>query len=581
MQKFFKYSLFFTALFCVESFYAQSKERQKDTIDTQTVNVVKPYTPTVSDAFKIKETPSLDDATTSTKKDVKYNIFSIPVASTFTPAKGKAATVDKTQQTTKLYNNYASLGVGTYTSILGEVYLNYPLSNNQNLGAYLGHHSSQGGIEDLLLDDDFYKSDLKLNYKQQERYLSWGVDGGFGLYTYNWYGLPQPLYDQNTADGLDVNHTFYNAYVGGTLSMEDAIVDNVEVTFRRFADNQESGENHFTATSVINVPIQREWLKTKVTIDYLGGQFDRNYYSSDAIDYGNFNIGLAPSYELVRDDLTLNLGVELVYLNDTEASESDVFIYPKVTASYILVDELLVAYGAVEGELNQNSYYSFATENPFVSPTLFITPTDQQYDISLGVKGKLSNSISYNVGGSYRSEQAKAMFKSNSVLNVTNIEEDYQYANSFGVVYDDVTTLSLKGELNVNVNSNLKLAAKAEYLSYDTDSQSEAWNLPNIKGALLMDYQIDEHWFAGANLFYVGERKAEFVNEDIMGTPSYETLTLDSFFDANLHGGYHINDRWSVFVKGNNIFNQDYNRWLNYRVQGIQFLAGATYQFDF
>ncbi len=62
-----------------------SQERENDTIDTDVVNVVKPYSPTISDAFKVKETPTLDDEETSTKKEVKYNIYSIPVASTFTP----------------------------------------------------------------------------------------------------------------------------------------------------------------------------------------------------------------------------------------------------------------------------------------------------------------------------------------------------------------------------------------------------------------------------------------------------------------------------------------------------------------
>ena len=55
--------------------------------------MVKPYTPTISDAFKVKEVPTLDDEETLTKKEIKYNIFSFPVASTFTPAKGKAAAV--------------------------------------------------------------------------------------------------------------------------------------------------------------------------------------------------------------------------------------------------------------------------------------------------------------------------------------------------------------------------------------------------------------------------------------------------------------------------------------------------------
>jgi outer membrane receptor protein involved in Fe transport len=45
--------------------------------------------------------------------------------------------------------------------------------------------------------------------------------------------------------------------------------------------------------------------------------------------------------------------------------------------------------------------------------------------------------------------------------------------------------------------------------------------------------------------------------------------------------GYKISDRLSVYAKGNNLVNKQYERWFNYPAQGIQFLVGATYQFDF
>ena len=159
---------------------AYSQERTKDTIDDQVVNVIKPYTPAISDAFKIRDTPKLSDSNTAKKKEVKYNIFSIPVASTFTPAKGKAATVDKAK-TVKLYDNYASLGFGSYTTVLGEVYLNHELSMNENVGGYFSHHSSAGGIEGVRLDDDFTKTNLNVHYSQKLRDFSWKVDGGFDL----------------------------------------------------------------------------------------------------------------------------------------------------------------------------------------------------------------------------------------------------------------------------------------------------------------------------------------------------------------------------------------------------------------
>ncbi|TVZ59010.1 TonB dependent receptor [Flavobacteriaceae bacterium MAR_2010_105] len=562
----------------LSSLYGFSQQREKDTINTDVVNVVKPYTPTISDAFKIKETPTLDDSTTAAKKQVKYNIFSIPVASTFTPAKGKAASVDK-EKPVKLYDNYASVGAGTYTAILGEVYLNHQLSRAESVGGYFSYHSSQGGIDGLLLDDDFTKAKLNVNYGSNLRDLSWNVDGGFEYQKYNWYGLPQPLFDSSTANMLDVDHTFYSAHFGGEIDFNDALVKRIDMRFRRFGDDQDSGENRFVFNTGFDIPIQDEVISTEISLDYIGGNFDRNYYTDSEINYGNINVGLAPSYQLREDDLTVNLGVRFVYLNDTEGGKNKFYIYPNFTASYRMVDEILIAYGGIEGGLHQNSYYELANENPYVSPTLFIFPTDRQYDASLGLKGKLSNSMSYNISGRYGADRNRALFKSNSVLG--GATEDYQYGNSFGIVYDDLKTYSVAGELNVDVNRNFKLGIKVEYFGYSTDLQEEAWNLPDFKGSLFLDYQIDANWFAGAGLYSVGERKDQFYEEGTLSPTTPMTVTLDSYFDANAHLGYKISERLSVYAKANNMVNKLYEKWQNYPVQGIQFLVGATYQFDF
>lgn len=551
-----------------------AQERESDSIDGGTVNVVKPYTPTISDAFKIKEIPTLNDSTTIKKKVIKYNIFSIPVASTFTPAKGKAATVDK-EKAVKLYDNYASLGVGTYTTILGEVYLNHAISRTERVGGYFSHHSSSGDIEDINFDNNFSETGLNAHYSQKLRDYSWKVEGGFQLQSFNWYGLPN-----QDVEVFDVGHSFYTANIGGNIKFDDAILKKGSVLFRRFGDDQDSGENRFVLKSGFDVPVLEEVINTEVTIDYLGGSFDKNYFVDEELKYSNIVFGLAPSYKMKQDDLTLSLGVNLVYFNDSEASDSKFFIYPNITASYRLVDELLIAYGSIEGGLNQNSYYDFAQENPFVSPTLFITPTDQAYKASVGIKGKLSNSMSYNVNGRYFADNNRALFKSNPDSGIDR--ENYQFGNSFGIAYDDVKTFAIGGELNVDINRNFKLGLKADYFAYSTDNEAEAWNLPDIEASAFLDIQIDEHWFAGANLFFVGERKDQFITGiGTLSLPVVSTIALDSYFDANAHAGYKITDQLSAFVKVNNIASQNYNRWMNYPVQGIQFLAGATYQFDF
>lgn len=572
----YKFKVLIIALFC--SAYGFSQTRTKDTIDDQVVNVIKPYTPTIADAFKIKQEPEIGEESSSTQKVIKYNIFSIPVASTFTPAKGKAASVDKAKAV-KLFDNYASFGVGTYTTVLGEVYLNHQLSNTENVGGYFSHHSSQGGIEGLLLDDDFQKTSLNANYSQKIRDFSWNIDTGFNIQTFNWYGLPQEFFNQTQANAIDPSHSFNSFYVGGILDFEDSIINQGSAKFRRFGDNQDSGENRFLANLNFDIPVEDELISTELSVDYISGSFDRNYTNNTELKYANTTVALTPSYQLKQDDLTVDLGIRLVYLNDTETEDSKFFIYPNIEASYRLVSEILIAYGGVKGELIQNSYYQFANDNPFVSPTLFIVPTDQRYKGFLGLKGRLSNNVSYNIRGNYFAEEAKPLFKANAAQ--TFAEEDYQYGNSFGVVYDTVKTFSVAGELNIDVNRNFKLGIKGEYFNYSVDNEVQPWNLPDVTGSVFLDYQISDKWFAGGSIYYVGERKDELVLDGTFTPMDPVMVTLDSYLDANAHLGYKINEQFSVFAKTNNIANQDYQRWLNFPVQGIQFLAGATYQFDF
>ena len=117
----------------LQGVFAQKKD---ENIGTEVVNVVKPYTPTISDAFKVKETPPLEDEDNTKKEEIKYNIFSFPVASTFTPAKGRAASVDKAKQE-KLYKNYATLGVGNYGTPNAELFVTESLNRNEYVGGML------------------------------------------------------------------------------------------------------------------------------------------------------------------------------------------------------------------------------------------------------------------------------------------------------------------------------------------------------------------------------------------------------------------------------------------------------------
>ena len=577
-----------TALFLLGSLLGYSQKKDEN-IGTEVVNVVKPYTATISDAFKVKETPALDDDENTKKENIQYNIFSFPVASTFTPAKGKAEGVDKTRRD-KLFSNYATLGFGNYGRVIGELFITENISSTDYIGGMFRHHSSQGGIKEVALEDSFYNTSVDLTYGSQQRSYNWNLDLGYQNQIYNWYGIDKTYFNQDATFYAQIapDHMFHNAYLGGKIAFEDSFFTGATMKFNRFWDDNGSAENRFYIKPSFVVDINEFAIKTNVVVDYVAGSFDNDYFNNEGYKYGFTNFGINPSVTLNQDDLSLNIGVSLFYSADLENSDSKFFVYPNISASYKIVGDLMILYAGAEGTLQQNSYREFTNENPFLSPTIIVAPTDRPYDIFAGLKGKLAGNVSYNVRGSFMQEKGRALFRNNPFPNATTPDleitaKGYQFGNSFEVIYDDMRTVSFFGELKADFSKNISAGIQGTFSSFSTNNELEAWNLPSITLNANLDLTITEKWYAGASLFFVGERKDQMIAPGVIDPAFYDfsTITVKSYFDVNAHVGYKFNERLTFFLKMNNMFNQSYEKWMNYPAQQFQIVLGANYKFDF
>ena len=576
-------------VFGIQFSFSQVKD---ENIGSEVVNIVKPYTPTISDAFKVKETPVLADEETHKKEKIQYNIFSFPVASTFTPSKGTAATVDPKEKD-KLFNNYATLGFGNYGTANAELFITKNISRTSYVGGMLRHLSSQGGIKDLVLDDKYANTSLDLTYGVRERNLSWNIDLGVKNQMYNWYGLPNySIFTDAIIQNIDSKQNYNTIALGGKMALKNSFFKEATLQFKHFSDAFGSAENRFFIKPQLDFKVMNQKVNTDFVFDYVGGDFDRRIdLINSAYNYSSLNFGFSPSIFYQQDDLSLQVGASVFYsvLNRNTIgmplNKNSIYIYPNIKASYKLVGDILIAYAGAEGNLQQNSYADFVDENPFVSPTLFIEPTDNKYDIYAGLKGKLANAVAFNVKASFLNQDNKALFLNNKFNVLSTNTEGYAYGNSFGVVYDNVKTMSLFGELKAEFSKNISFGINGTYNNYSSDTQAEAWNLPQIKIGTTVDFDINKKWYAGANVFFVGERKdlVSIQNDASVFPPTFsqQLVTLDSYFDLNAHVGFKYNTRLTAFLKGNNLANQQSNRWANFPVQGIQVLIGANYKFDF
>ena len=548
-----------------------SQSRSQDSIDTQVVTIVKPYTPKISDAFKLKQSPGMSISDKSLKS-VKYTIFSIPVASTFIPAKGNSLGIVRARKN-KLFQNYASLGIGNYGTVLGNLYLNHKISRGEALGGYMEHHSSQGGIDGIQLEDTFSNNKVQVNYTKALKAFVWNTDVAYERQSINWYGLPFI-----TLVPIDSKQVYSALSLSSDVQFTKGVFQTGGIDFQRFSDAYSSQEYRLKAESSLQFNVFNQSITSDLSIDYLNGKFNQSDLIPERNNYGNTLFSVTPSYKYFQGDLAVSFGLRAAFLTDPNRDVNKFYIYPNIEASYSVVNSIVLAYAQVKGDLIQNTYSDFAQINPFISPTLEIRPSSTPYKLIVGSKGKLSESIAYDLNGSYSKQNDKALFRSNTILNLSALT-NYNQGNSFGIVYDDVDVFNVSGALEFDMSEKLMLRLKGDLYKYSSNLEPTVWNLPNFEASLFLDYQISDKWTLVGTFFYYGARQDSTTNDSLLSETTNETL--DSFFDANFQLDYQVSSQWGAFLKVNNMTNSNYSRWNHYPVQGFQILGGASYKFDF
>ncbi|MGB1042781.1 MAG: hypothetical protein ACPGU6_05265 [Tenacibaculum sp.] len=594
MIKSIKKHLGLLAIFVISITNAQEKkviEKTKDTIiKTEVVNVVTSYVPKITDAFKIKQKPVIKHTKETQKKALEYQIFSVPVASTFIPKSGTMKKI-KLSKRERLYPNYLSIGLGNNITPFLEAYMHQNESYNSEFGAHLKFLLSIDPVENTQLSSTFYNANLNVFYAQQERYFNWKAGIKLARDKYNWYGLPENItFNQATLSNIEEEQAYNSFKVFGNLNIDDSYLEKVNGAVSYFADPLNSSEFLIEADALFKFQLDRihrelNDLHINTTASYLGTTFENGYDTQNQLKHSFLNLGVHPTYKFLVQDLSIKLGAKAYLSLDLENKLNNFLIYPDVEVSYPIVHEFANAFIGASGDLENNSYQSLVTKNQYISPTQNLLRTNKKLILFGGVRGKVDAQFSYNFKASYSDiennsffalNQSKSDGTSNTGTNAFSLF-GYEYGNSFNTQYDDIKLLSFFGEVAYNGVKNLTVGFNGEFNKFTLTNLQEAWNTPKMKAEVFGTYKT-ENWFAGANFFFVGERKGK--EHALLPTQTFNTINLDSYFDVNFNGGYHFNDSFSVFLNLNNVLNNSYQRFNNFNVQGFQAMGGLTWKFD-
>lgn len=585
-----KISFILSFLIISTSAFSQKKtnsKKAKDSIKTEIINVVTSYTPTISDAFKIKKNPTIHIGNRMQKKKLQYQIFSAPVASTFIPKTGIVKRMDMGKKE-RVYSNYIAAGFGNNTTPFFETFLHHSTRFKNEFGLYSKYISSKNGVEISPLDSGFSNLTIGTFYEQKERSYSWKVGTDYTRDQYNWYGLPISIpFSETTLNSINQNQTYSNIEAYGNVIFKDLFLNTGTVHLSHFSDNNSSKELLFTVAPQFQLSLKSlgknfNDLIVGSSLNYLNGKFTQTYSGLTTLKHHFLTFGVAPKYNFTYKKLTVKLGTKVLFNADLENNIHQFFIYPDININFPIIANYVNFYVGANGDLKSNSYKELVSENPYLSPTQFITQTNEKYNVFGGFNGKLSSNINYDIKASYSNEDDKALFiRNNSKSDGSNATAllGYEFGNSFSVIYDDVKTFSIFAELTIDVFKNFVVGANGQYNYFTLTRQFAAWNTPKISGEIFGNYKIN-NWYAGANVFFVGDRKDLIYSATFPSTIN-KIQVLKAYLDVNINGGYHINKQFTAFLKFHNILNSKYQRFSNFTVQGFQVLGGVSYKFDF
>ena len=568
---------------------ALGQEEQED-LGTQEVTVIKSYTPSLQDVFKIRESPATIDSIVAPKKAVEYSIFSVPVASTFIPSKGSARKLKSKKQKPQ-FNSGGSLGFGNFNQLLFEYNTNFNIDRRQKIDWIVYFNGFLKPIEEVQLDSKQSNFLLNVSHQYATTKRNSFSQINFRQHQQSFYGLRNPLEDDFILAQIQPQQNLNYLSVSSAWQWYNPVVKGLSLDSYLTTDAFGTSEIEIDFSSKFQVL----WGGVAVTLlpeaTYLTTSFEDDFYTREAVDYGAGNARLSIFASKINGNFKFKVGAKAVMGIGDEFEENNFFIYPELALSYRPQKGNFAPFLNLTGTLQQNSFRSFTHVNPYVAPAIQLQASNIPYQAQLGTRSKFAAGWEFQWNLFYEQNEKQPLYQNLGIdMDRLNIVP-YRYANAFEVVYANLHKMGVEVQLGAAFKNGGRLQFKARYADFSFDNVNEdtpifqqtAFNLPQLSVHFNGTFKLGQKFYLQWYVKHIGQRKNafrdNFLGQDLSNAPVLlEDLNAFTQLDLNLQ--YQLNERWEVFIKGKNMLNESLYQWSNYPVYGTQILFGGRYNFD-
>ena len=527
-------------------------------IDTQEITVEKSRKITLPPANRLfNKVPSVKPSAEQRKLTYEFEDRKLTVGDPrIMPGVLSPATTQADE--TSAYSNYVRLGAGNYGSFLGEGFVGLNTLSNLALEGSVRHLSSAIGPVD---GKNSAQSDTRV--RVTGKYLADAfklqADLGFDRNAYNFYGYSRTYAEQPSFDPDLIKQRLntINFRVGiENAKTENAIDYSLRTGITSLRDRFNASETDWGTNLNASLGISDNVFALLAADAYVTQRSD-----GSIVDNRNL-FRVKPTFKYTSPKFTVTAGINAVNQTDQRQGINETRAFPVLDIDVVPVGNVHI-FAGVDGDINRNTLRSLLGENKWLAQQVVLANTVKSLDVYAGTKGNLGGGFSYEGKVSY------ARYRNFYAFN--NSQPD---TSKFFVLYDGglATVLTVSGQLSYAQKDKFRSTLKADFYGYSLDRLEQAWGRPQVTTTWTNSYILNKKLFVTADLyFYQGILNKNFISNTV--------YTLKPIYDANVKIDYFLGKQVSAFVSLNNIFSQNYQRYLYYQSQGLNFLGGISYSF--
>lgn len=286
------------------------------------------------------------------------------------------------------------------------------------------------------------------------------------------------------------------------------------------------------------------------------------YTPNNKVSTQNYFVQFNPTISLNKFEYQLNMGVRPTISNGAFA------FYPKFEITKQLKDTNIVLEAGWKTILSNNQLVELMSQNHWmIAPNALPISSNETKYFQVAIKA--NKRLNYGFNMSLNDYRELPFFNQTKITN-NPINEGLK----FDVLFEKrAIAIELKGDLRYQMSDKLLWKNHFKYIQFNLIRENDqAW------GILPFEFNSELDWFFSKKMQF--DASGQFWTGSKTSAGLGNAYQLNNTFVLNAGFQYAISDNWTFWGKGENLLDQQYQRWANYPSLGVQFLAGIQYKFS-